>query len=273
MGGHLLHVRFLILYRPGQNGIVHVPKLWHPPPFGTEEQFLGLGGTVDDVLGQAQELGDQFPFRQQQGLDHMGGQEAVLGHHPGRQGQFGDPVSQDVEVCHLLDILGEKLEEAGVVDGVVVVVPGVDAEAGLGHGAAAYVEHVGQALAHRGIERLVHIGDPLSRTEVGCPEARHGKPRGHCRRGVLPLGLNKDQGPVPHVEMPLGSVGLEVFSHLGGRGDGKSARRVGGLPFAHDRRRIAIHSARDAGILELSLRHLASPLVGGSSPRAGGFSG
>ena len=49
--------------------------------------------------------------------------------------------------------LAEDLEEAGVVDAVVVVVAGVHVERRLGHGAAADVQHVGQALADRGIQR------------------------------------------------------------------------------------------------------------------------
>jgi hypothetical protein len=71
-------------------------------------------------------------------------------------------MGDDVEVRHGLCAPGEHLEEARVVDAVVVVVTRVDVQRGLGHGARADVEHVGQALAHRRVQRLVHVRDALA---------------------------------------------------------------------------------------------------------------
>ena len=112
-----------------------------------------------------------------QRLDQVRGQEAVLGDDARGQRQLGDAVGDDVQVGRGLGVLGEDLEEAGVVDAVVVVVPGVDVERRLGHGPRADVEHVGQPLADRRVERLVHVGDALPGGEVGRAQAGHRQAR------------------------------------------------------------------------------------------------
>jgi hypothetical protein len=100
-----------------------------------------------------------------------------------------------VEVGRLGGVLGHHLDEAGVVDAVVVVVPGMHVERDLGDGAAAHVEHIGQALADRGVERLVHEGDALARREVGGAQAGHRHAGGDAGGGVLGFRLDEDQRP------------------------------------------------------------------------------
>jgi hypothetical protein len=77
----------------------------------------------------------------------VGGEEAVLADDRRRQRQLGDLAPDQVEVGGLGGVLGHHLDEAGVVHAVVVVVAGMHVQRGLGDGAAAHVEHVGQALA------------------------------------------------------------------------------------------------------------------------------
>jgi hypothetical protein len=56
------------------------------------------------------------------------GEEAVLGERARVEGELGDAVGDDVQVRHRLGVLREELEEAGVVDAVVVIVPCVHVE-------------------------------------------------------------------------------------------------------------------------------------------------
>ena len=203
-------------------------------------RWAGVGVSMMSS-GPPQVLGDQLPLRHQQGLDQVGGEETVLGHDARGQRQLGDAVGDDVEVRRLLGVGGEQLEEAGVVDAVVVVVAGVHVQGRLGHGAGADVEHVGQALAHRGVERLVHVGDALAGGKVGRPQPGHGQARGHRGRGVLALRFNEDQRPPGDVDVALGRGLGPVLAHLGGGGDGIGPGGVAGLALAHDDRGIAVH--------------------------------
>ena len=139
---HRLHVGVLVLHRAGLHGLVHVPDLGDAAAGLAVNQLLGRGRTDDDVIRAAEEFGDQFPLRHHQGLDEVSGEKAVLGHRRRGQGQLGDLVADEVEVRRFLGVLTEDLEEAGVVDAVVIVVGAVDIETGLGDGAAADIEHV-----------------------------------------------------------------------------------------------------------------------------------
>jgi hypothetical protein len=110
-------------------------------------------------------------------LDHVAGEEAVLRAHPRIERQLGDPMRDEVQVRRLLHVLGEELEEARVVDRVVVVVPGVHVEPLLGDRPGRDVEHVREALSHGGIEGLVHVHDPLPAGEVRRAQPHHAHPR------------------------------------------------------------------------------------------------
>ena len=149
---HALHVRILVLDQTGHHRIVHVPQQRDAPTGFTVDDLLRRGGRVDDVIGSPEVLGDELPLRYQHRLDEVGGEETVLGNDPGRECQLSHPVGDDVQVCRSLSIFGEHLEEARIVDAVVVVVPGVHVEGGLGHGPCTDVQDVGQPLAHRRIE-------------------------------------------------------------------------------------------------------------------------
>ena len=132
----------------------------------------------------------------------------------------------------------------------VIVVGTVDVEAGLGDGAAANVEHVGQALADGGVERLVHEGHALGRGEVGGAQPGHGHAGGDSRGGVLGFGLDEDQRAAGDIEMALGDLLGPELTHLGGGGDGIGARGIRGLPLAKDDGGVAVHRLPDARILE-----------------------
>ena len=91
----------------------------------------------------------ELALGQPQRLDHVAGEEAVLRADARVERQLGDAVRDQVEVGRLLHVLGEELEEAGVVDRVIVVVAGVHVERVLGDGARRDVEHVREPLADR----------------------------------------------------------------------------------------------------------------------------
>ena len=75
-------------------------------------------------------------------------------------------MGDDIEVSGLLRGSGEQLEKAGIVHAMVIIVPGVHIEGGLGHGAGADIQYVGKSLAHGGIQRLMHVGDALAGRKV-----------------------------------------------------------------------------------------------------------
>ena len=56
------------------------------------------------------------------------------------------------QISNFLNILREELEHAGVVNAVIVVVPGMYVECVFGHGATGHVEHVRQPLADSRIQ-------------------------------------------------------------------------------------------------------------------------
>jgi hypothetical protein len=250
LSGDALHVGVLVLDQTGHHGVVDIPEQRDPAPLVAIDDPLCRRRCLDHVLWPAQILGDQLALWHQQGFDQVGGQESVLGDGAGSERQLGDPVADDVQVGRGLGVLREDLKEAGVVDAVVVVVPGVHVQVRLGHGPGADVEHVGQPLSHCGVEGLVHVGDALAGREVGRPQARHGHARGHGSRRVLPLGLDEDQRAPGYVDVAVRRGLRPVLAHLGRRGDRIGAGGIGGLPLAHDDRGVAVHGGTDARVLE-----------------------
>jgi hypothetical protein len=131
--GDALHVGVLVLHHAGHHRVVDVPQLRDAPALLAVEHALRRRRRVDEVVGPAEVLGDQLALGREHRLDQVGGEEAVLGDDAGIERQLGDAVGDEVEVGRRLGVLGEQLEEAGVVDAVVVVVPGVHVERRLGH--------------------------------------------------------------------------------------------------------------------------------------------
>ena len=127
--GDALHVGVLVLHQARHHRVVDVPEQRDAPPGVAEDDALRRRRGLDDVVGTPEVLGDQLALGNLQRLDQVGGQEAVLRDDAGVQRQLGDAVGDDVEVGRRLHVLGEQLEEAGVVDAVVVVVSGVHVEA------------------------------------------------------------------------------------------------------------------------------------------------
>ena len=205
-------------------------------------------GVVDDVFGTAQVFGDQFALRQHQRFDQVGGEEAILRADAGRQRQFGNLVRNDIEVADFLRALAEKLEEAGVVDAVIIVVAAMHIEGSLGHGAAAHVQHVGQAFADRGVQRFVHVRDALSGGEIGRAQSSHGKAGGYGSSRMFAFGLDENQRTAGDIDMSVGRFFRPVFAHLSGGRDGICAGRVGRLTFTHNDGGVAVHSFSDTGI-------------------------
>ena len=185
----------------------------------------------------------------------MGGEEAILRADAGRESELGDAVRNDVEIADFLGALAEDLEEAGVIDAVVIVMARMNVERGLGHGAATHVEHIGEALADGGIERLMHVGDALARGEVGGAQTGHGKAGGDGRGGMFAFGFNEDQGAIRDIDMPFCRFFGPVFAHLRGGRDGVGSGRVSRFAFAHDDGGIAVHGLADSRIGERARGH------------------
>jgi hypothetical protein len=76
--------------------------------------------------------------------------------------QFGNAVSNQVQVRNFLHILGENLEETRVVHRMVVVMAAMDIQGLLGHCPGGNIEHIGKPFSHGGIKRFMHIGYALS---------------------------------------------------------------------------------------------------------------
>jgi hypothetical protein len=253
LSGDALHVGVLVLDQARHDRVVDVPEQRDAAALLAVEDALGGCGRVDHVVRAAQVLGDQGALGHEHRLDQVRGQEAVLRDGAGVERQLGDAVGDDVQVGRRLRVAREQLEEPGVVDAVVVVVPGVHVQGRLGHRAGTDVEHVGEPLSHRGVERLVHVGDALSRREVGRSQPRHGHARRHRRRRVLPLRLDEDQRTPGDVDVPGGRRLGPVLAHLGRRRDRVGAGRVGRLALAHDDGGVAVHRGAHAGVLEVEL--------------------
>ena len=263
---HGLHVGVLVLYRTGEHRIVHVPDRRHTTALGAIEHFLRRGGGVDHVVGTTEELLDQFTLRYLERLDKVGGEEAVLRYHRRGQAQFGHLAADQVQVRGALGVLGKDLEESSVVDAVIVVVTAVHVEAGLGDGTAADVQHIGEALSHRRIKRLVHEGHTLGGGEVGGAQAGHGHAGGYRGGGVLGLRFDEDQRAIGDVEMALGRLFRPVLAHLGRGGNRVGAGRIRGLALAHNHGCIAVHCHANTRVSELlffflATEHAFHPLV------------
>ena len=92
-----------------------------------------------------------------------------------------------------LYVFGEELEKARIIDGMVVIMTGVDIQRMLGHGATGDVQYIGQAFAHGRVQRLVHIGNALAAGEVGRAQAHHAHTGRYTGSGVFTFGLKENQ--------------------------------------------------------------------------------
>ena len=273
---YALHVAVLVLHGAEQRGVVQVEHLGNPPARVPERQLLGRRGRLDDVGRVAEVLLDQLALRESQRLDHVTGEESVLGHQPRVEGELGDPVRDQVEIGDALHVLGEQLEETGVIDGVVVVVPGVHVQRMLGHRARGDVQDVGQALSDGRVQRLVHVGDALAARKIRRAKPGHahsGRDGGRC---MFALGLEEQERASVDVQLPGGPRRGPSLAHLGRRRD---RIRSGGLAsgrFHLDHGFAAVHRSLYSRVpdldrwsirlLVLALDHYVSlPAITGSS--------
>jgi hypothetical protein len=245
-----LHVGILVLHRAGHHGNIHVPDRRHAATLGAEQHLLRRRRRVDQVVRLAEELRHQFALGQHRRLDQMGGEEAVLADDRGSQRQLGDLAPDQVEVGRLGRVLGHDLDEAGVIDAVVVVMAGMHVQRNLGDGAAAHVEHIGQALADSAVERLVHEGHALAGRKIDGAQTGHGHARRDACGGVLGFRLDEDQRLVGNVQVPGGDLLGPVLAHLSRRRDRVGAGGVGRLALDVDHRGIAIDGIAHAGVLD-----------------------
>ena len=152
LGRHSLRIAVLILDGSEHRRVIDIEDLRNPATLLAEHQLLRGRGRVDHVCGITEILLDKLALGESERLDHVAGQEPVLGAQPRRERQLRDPVRDEGEVSGALDVLGEELEEARVIDRVIVVVPGMHVERMLGHRPGRYVQHVGEPLPDSCIE-------------------------------------------------------------------------------------------------------------------------
>ena len=186
----------------------------------------------------------------------MSGQKAVLADDGRRQREFGDLARDQIEVGRLGGALGHDLDEAGVVDAVVVVMAGMYVQRSLGDGAAAHVEHVRQTLANSGVERLVHERHALPRREIYRAQPGHRHTSRDPGSRVFGFWLDKNQRPVGDIEMAGGDLLGPVFAHLRGWRNRIGAGRVRSFALDMNDGGIAVDRFAHARVFD-RLRRLA----------------
>ena len=238
---HGLHEGVLVLHPARHQRQVDVPQCRHPAAGRAEQQALCRRRAVDQVFRRTEVFGNQFALGLADRLQQVSGQKAVLGHHRRGQCQFGGAAADQVEVGGFLRAVGEQLEKTGVIDAVKIIVGTVHIERGMGDGAATHIQHIGQALAGGGVQRLVHEGDTLRRREIGRPQTGHRQTGGDCRCRVFGFRLDKDQRSAGDIDMAVRRLLGPVLPHLRRWRDRVGAGGVGCLALAQDHRGIAIH--------------------------------
>ena len=214
-----LCVGFLVLHHAQAGRIIKIIELGNAAALVTKHGPLCGSRCIDQVLRCTQVLLDQPALRLLIRLDYMTGEEAVLGAYPGVERKLRYAMRNEVQVSNALHILCEHLEKTSVINGMVVIVPGVDIESVLGHCAAGHVQHISQPFAHCCVERFVHIGYALAAREIGRAQAHHAHAGGHTRSGVLSFGFKEDQAAPIDIFFAIGDRRCPAFSHLGGRCD------------------------------------------------------
>ena len=253
-----LHVRVLVLDDARNQRGIDVPGARDAPPALTEEHRLRHRRRVDLIVGTAQEIGDQSRFRKAQRFDRLRRRRRVVPDQRRRQRQFGNPVCDQVEIGDFLDVARQQLDDAGVGDAVIVVV----SIAGMrSHAPATDVQHVGQALAGRGVERFVQEGDAAAGGERTRAQSRQGEAGEHPGGGVFAFRMQDLRLTRGDRELPAasGRTGCRGAFHHGIAG-------CAGDPLAH---RVAVGDLGDSGIAECRGRRLGHRL--GDEQRTKGF--
>ena len=170
---HAVHVVFLVLHRPQQNGIGEVDHLGHAAAGGSKQHALRLGGTLNDVLGSAEILADQLRLMLVEGALQVRGQKAVHDVHARRKREFGHTAQNQRLVSSLLRVLAEKHDPAGIERAINVVVATVHVQGVLGQRTRAHLKHHRGALARRVIVLFHAVHHTLTRGKVDHPLAAH----------------------------------------------------------------------------------------------------
>ena len=202
-----LHVVFLVLHRPEQDGVGQVHHLGNAAARGSKQNALRLGGAVDDVVGRAEVLADQLGFVLVKGALQVRGQEAVHDVHARRERKLGHAAQNQRLVGGLLRVLAEEHDPAGVERAINIVVAAVHVEGVLGQRARAHFEHHRRSLARRVIVLLHAVDHSLAGGEVDHALAADRVRNGSALGRVLAFGFNGDGVAAEDVQLAFG-IGL-----------------------------------------------------------------
>ena len=232
-----LRVAVLVLHDAEHRRMVDVEQLGDATAALAEHEALRRRRRLDDVGRVAEKGSHELALGESHRLDDVAREKAVLRDDARIQRQLGDTVRDQVEIRGLLDVLGEQLEEPGVIDRVIVVVSRVHVERVLRDGARGDVQHVRETFSHGRVQRLVHVDDALAAREVRGTEPGHAHARGDRGGGVLALGLEEQQLPAVDVALPFGDRSRPALAHLCRGRDGIGTRGLArGRLHGHDRR-------------------------------------
>ena len=222
-----VHVVFLVLNRPQENGVGQVHHLGNAAAGGSKQDTLRLRGAVDHVFRRAQVLADQLRLVLVERALQVARQEPVHDVHAGRQAQLGHAAQDQCLVGSLLGVLAEQHDPARVESAIDVVVAAVDVEGVLGERARAHFKHHRGAFARRVIVLLNAVDYALARSEVDHALAAHRVGNGATLGRVFTLRFNGDGVVAKDVEMAFGISLLEELAALRGRRDGVENAGVG----------------------------------------------
>ena len=216
---HAVHVVLLVLDGTEEHRVLEIDHGRHPATGGTEEHALGLGRTLDDVVGSAQKLTQQIGLGLVEGPLEVGGEEAVLHVHPGVQGLLGDLAQDDRLIGGLLGVLGEQDDPTRVERRVDVVVATVDVERVFRERSCRHLDDHGRELARRVVVLLDAVDDALTGGEVDDPVTCDRQGDGAALCGMFAFGFDGDPRVPEDVQLALGERLLVQLAHFRRRRD------------------------------------------------------
>ncbi len=170
------------LQGPQQDRVVRVVPARGPAPVLAEQQPLGRGGAGNPVAWSTEKAGDQLGRGQPNLLHGQGGLLPVHDHQARSQGLLRYPARDQGEIHRFLDVRREQQEGPGVGGQVAGFVSAAGCDRVPRQGAAAQVDHQGQAPAGGKAQQVPRRGQIRGGQEGGGAGAAHGQAYGGRQR-------------------------------------------------------------------------------------------